>query len=62
MDYGDIIMKEPYNDKQLENIARWIIEASSNPIDEIQDLLYKSMHYETENFISLWSEIVEEND
>ena len=55
-------MKEPYNDKQLEKIARWIIETSSNPIDEIQDLLYKSMHYESENFISLWSEIVEEND
>ena len=62
MDYGYIIMKEPYNDKQLEKIARWIIETSSNPIDEIQDLLYKSMHYETENFISLWSEKVEEND
>tara|TARA_R100000008_G_C3470461_1_gene108715 strand:- start:169 stop:339 length:171 start_codon:yes stop_codon:yes gene_type:complete len=48
----------PFNKDQLESIARWILEESSNPIDEIEDLLHSYMISEPENFKNLWEDIV----
>ena len=52
----------PFTDKQLESIARWIIEQSSNPIDEIQDLLKSYMLNEPTNFVNIWEDIINEID
>ena len=30
----------PFSKDQLESIARWILTDSTNPVDEIQDLLH----------------------
>ena len=51
----------PFTDKELESIARWILEESSNPVCEIQDLLKTYMIHEPTNFKNLWEDIVEEN-
>ena len=42
--------KMPFNQDQLESIARWILEESSTPIDEIQELLHTHMLLEPKIF------------
>ena len=53
---------KPFNEKQLKGIARWILEESSNPMDELHDLLFDSMYNHPKVFEITWEDIVEEND
>ena len=48
----------PFTDKQLESIARWILEESSTPIDEIQELLHTHMLLEPKIFKDLWEDVL----
>ena len=51
--------KEPlFSDEQLESIARWILEESSTPIDEIQELLHTHMLLEPKIFKDLWEDVL----
>ena len=51
--------KKPlYSDEQLESIARWILEESSAPIDEIQELLHTHMLREPKIFKDLWEDVL----
>ena len=51
--------KKPlYSDEQLESIARWILEESSTPIDEIQELLHTHMLLEPKIFKDLWEDVL----
>ena len=50
--------KPVYSSKQLESIARWIIEESSTPIDEIQELLHTHMLLEPKIFKDLWEDVL----
>ena len=52
--------KSVYSSKQLESIARWILEESSNPIDEIQELLSTHMLLEPKLFADIWEDVIEE--
>ena len=47
-----------YSSKQLESIARWILEESSTPIDEIQELLHTHMLLEPKIFKDLWEDVL----
>ena len=48
----------PFNYDQLESIARWILEESSTPIDEIQELLHTHMLLEPKIFKDLWEDVL----
>ena len=50
----------PFNYDQLESIARWILEESSNPIDEIQELLNTHMLIEPKLFADIWEDVIED--
>ena len=50
--------KPLYSDKQLESIARWILEESSTPVDEIQELLHTHMLLEPKIFQDLWEDVI----
>ena len=50
--------KPVYSSKQLESIARWILEESSTPIDEIQELLHTHMLLEPKIFKDLWEDVL----
>ena len=50
--------KPVYSSKQLESIASWILEASSTPIDEIQELLHTHMLLEPKIFKDLWEDVL----
>ena len=50
--------KPVYSSKQLESIARWILEESSTPIDEIQELLPTHMLLEPKIFKDLWEDVL----
>ena len=50
--------KPAYSSKQLESIARWILEESSSPIDEIQELLHTHMLLEPKIFKDLWEDVL----
>ena len=51
--------KKPlFSDEQLESIARWILEESSTPIDEIQELLHTHMLLEPKIFKDLWEDVL----
>ena len=50
--------KMPFNYDQLESIARWILEESSTPIDEIQELLHTHMLLEPKIFKDLWEDVL----
>ena len=50
--------KPAYSSKQLESIARWILEESSTPIDEIQELLHTHMLLEPKIFKDLWEDVL----
>ena len=52
--------KMPFNYDQLESIARWILEESSNPIDEIQELLSTHMLIEPKLFADIWEDVIED--
>ena len=55
--------KKPlYSDEQLESIARWILEESSTPIDEIQELLHTHMLLEPKIFKDLWEDVLNGED
>ena len=55
--------KKPlYPDEQLESIARWILEESSTPIDEIQELLHTHMLLEPKIFKDLWEDVLNGED
>ena len=47
-----------FTDKQLESIARWILTDSTNPVDEIQDLLHTHMLLEPKIFQDLWEDVI----
>ena len=47
-----------FTDKQLESIARWILTDSTNPVDEIQDLLHTHMLLEPKIFKDLWEDVL----
>ena len=53
---------KPFNEEQLKGIARWILEESSSPMDELHDLLFDSMYNHPKVFEITWEDIVEEND
>ncbi len=53
---------KPFNEKQLKGIARWILEESNSPMDELHDLLFDSMFNYPKVFEHTWEDIVEEND
>ena len=51
--------KKPlFSEEQLESIARWILEESSTPIDEIQELLHTHMLLEPKIFKDLWEDVL----
>ena len=50
--------KPVYSSKQLESIARWNLEESSTPIDEIQELLHTHMLLEPKIFKDLWEDVL----
>ena len=52
--------KPVYSSKQLESIARWILEESSTPIDEIQELLHTHMLLEPKIFADIWEDVIED--
>ena len=52
--------KMPFNYDHLESIARWILEESSNPIDEIQELLNTHMLIEPKLFADIWEDVIED--
>ena len=54
--------KPAYSSKQLESIARWILEESSTPIDEIQELLHTHMLLEPKIFKDLWEDVLNGED
>ena len=54
--------KMPFNYDQLESIARWILEESSNPIDEIQELLNTHMLIEPKLFADIWEDVIEDTE
>ena len=55
--------KKPlFSDEQLESIARWILEESSTPIDEIQELLHTHMLLEPKIFKDLWEDVLNGED
>ena len=47
-----------FTDKQLESIARWILTDSTNPVDEIQDLLHTHKLLEPKIFKDLWEDVL----
>ena len=47
-----------FTDKQLESIARWNLTDSTNPVDEIQDLLHTHMLLEPKIFKDLWEDVL----
>ncbi len=51
---------KPFNEKQLKGIARWILEESNSPMDELHELLFDSMYYQPKIFKNVWEDIVEE--
>ena len=48
----------PFSKDQLESIARWILTDSTNPVDEIQDLLHTHMLLEPKIFKDLWEDVL----
>ena len=52
--------KMPFNSDHLESIARWILEESSNPIDEIQELLNTHMLIEPKLIADIWEDVIED--
>ena len=49
---------KPFNEKQLKGIARWILEESSSPMDELHDLLFDSMYNHPKVFCSIDSNCI----
>ena len=53
----DLPKKITINDDHLESIAKWILEESNTPVDDIQDLLKIYMLHEP-LFANIWEHVI----